>query len=85
MKLVVYSLMEDGTIPEYIVDGGYFHSPSGMLVGIANDEAPETALTKDLFLEYILSFCPDFIDPLTDEVTDAATLANNFWTNKMSG
>lgn len=47
MKIVEYTLGADGTIPTFILDGGYFPHPNinpspqdQTLIGVANDDAP---------------------------------------------
>lgn len=83
MKLIIYELTDEGNIPEYVIDGGYFHNSNGMLVGLAEDDAPQDLMTKESFVEYLSSFCADFVDPITQEVVSVETLANNFWADKM--
>lgn len=46
-KIITYTLESDGSIPAYVVDGGYFPSTSDLepprdmlLVGVADDSAP---------------------------------------------
>lgn len=46
-KIITYTLEADGTVPVYILDGGYFPTPSGQasprdwtLVGVSTDAAP---------------------------------------------
>lgn len=29
MKLIRYTLNKDGTIPDFVIDGGYFPKPNG--------------------------------------------------------
>lgn len=83
MKLVIYQLTESGRIPDYIVDGGYFHNADYDLVGVATEDAPQDALSKESFIEYVTTFCKDFIDPITEEITPVALIAENFWLDKM--
>lgn len=52
MKIAKYVLNDDGTVPEYVVDGGYFAvandnvSPQDVtLVGVVDDDAPISAIT----------------------------------------
>jgi hypothetical protein len=52
MKLITYTLEADGTVPAYVVDGGYFadtrEGPSPQdwtLVGWATDDAPGDEVT----------------------------------------
>ena len=46
-KIITYTLEADGTVPGYVIDGGYFPTPSGdpspqdlTLMGAAEDTAP---------------------------------------------
>ena len=63
MKLVIYNLNNDGTIPEYITDGGYFSlvnsnpSPQDLdLVGVATDSAPQNGFANETALaDYVKS------------------------------
>lgn len=83
MKLITYQLTPEGKIPDYVLDGGYFLNPSGSLVGIATDDAPEDAMTKQALTDYVSSFASDFTDPITGDVTLLAVVIQNFWNNKM--
>lgn len=63
MKIITYVLNENGTIPDYVTDGGYFPdategaSPQDWtLVGVATDEAPHDAFSDVNSLEeYLVS------------------------------
>lgn len=88
MKLVIYTLNADGTIPNYITDGGYLASannnPSPQdydLVGVASDDAPQAAIASEAAL---LAYCQsknfgDFINPITEEVTPLTTVVSYIW------
>jgi hypothetical protein len=48
MKMIKYTLNADGTIPDYVLDGGYLavanasSSPQDLdLIGVATDDAPQ--------------------------------------------
>lgn len=52
MKLIKYVLNEDGTIPEYIIDGGYYpaqnsnQSPQDLtLIGVVDDVVPSASFS----------------------------------------
>jgi hypothetical protein len=70
MKIIKYTLLEDGTIPLYINDGGYFvklnnnESPQDYnMLGLTNDESKIEEFNTKLELEnYIKSFASDHTD-----------------------
>jgi hypothetical protein len=71
MNLIKYTLLPDGTIPNYIIDGGYFpklnnkSSPQDFdLIGLSeNNEGIENFILKSDFENYIKSFNEDsYID-----------------------
>lgn len=90
MKIVVYVLNEDGTIPEYIVDGGYLptqnsnESPQDFdFVGIANDEAPQNGFSNiNELIEYIESNDFPLMNPITEQTNSKEYIAQEIW-NKM--
>jgi hypothetical protein len=72
MKVVIYTLNENGEIPEYVLDGGYFPNPNGGafpqdvdMVGIANDDAPGTELSSKAD---VLSYCATFMDETVEDM-----------------
>jgi len=87
MKIVVYTLNADGTIPEYILDGGYFDVANGGswpqhmdLVGVATDDAPQTGFAnKTELLEYLQEKNLTFKDSITEEVIPLSNLVNSIW------
>ena len=87
MKIVIYTLNADGTIPEYVIDGGYLPwsnnqlSPQDSdLVGVATDEAPQTGFATEADL---LTYAQDkefvFTDPKTNETIFLETIIANIW------
>lgn len=87
MKLVIYNLNADGTVPDHIIDGGYFASannnPSPQdldLVGVAKDEAPQAAIASEAAL---LAYCQSknftFKDLITEEVIPLETVVSSIW------
>lgn len=88
MKLVIYALNADGTIPNYITDGGYLASannnPSPQdydLVGVATNDAPQAAIASEAAL---LAYCQsknftDFVDPITEEVVPLTAVVSYIW------
>lgn len=87
MKLVIYNLNADGTIPEYITDGGYLSltnnnpSPQDLdLVGVATDAAPQTGFADEAtLLAYAQSNNFVFTDPITEEVIPLETVVSSIW------
>jgi hypothetical protein len=87
MKVIVYTLNSDGTIPDYVTNGGYLYWENGGswpqnfdLVGAAIDTAPQTGFADEAAL---LSYMQDkdftFIDPETKEETSAGEVASALW------
>ena len=64
MNIIKYNLNKNGTIPDYIIDGGYFpkqnnnKSPQDLdLIGLSNNTGLENYTNKTDFEDYIKSFC----------------------------
>ena len=85
--MIKYVLTPEGTIPEYITDGGYFAwanggtSPQDLdLVGIANDSATETGFANEAAL---LAYCQEknfeFKNPITEEIIPLETVVSTIW------
>jgi hypothetical protein len=87
MKLVIYTLNPDGTIPEYVIDGGHLPwfnnqpSPQDLdLVGLATDEAPQTSFATEAdLLAYAESKEFVFTNPKTDEIIPLQNVILNIW------
>ena len=87
MKLVIYNLNTDGTIPNYITDGGYLASnnnnPSPQdldLVGVATDDASQTAFASEAaLLAYAQEKNFDFRDTITNEIIPLETVISSIW------
>ena len=87
MKLIKYTLNTDGTIPEYVTDGGYLAvvndgaSPRDWdLVGVANDDAPQTSFANEAaLLDYCQSKNFVFTDPITEEIIPLETVVSSIW------
>ena len=87
MKLIKYTLTAEGTVPSYVTDGGYFavantnSSPQDWdLVGVANDDAPQTGFANEAAL---LAYCQSknfvFTDPITEEIIPLETVVSSIW------
>ena len=70
MKIIIYTLNTDGTVPEYVIDGGYFPTDSQLphpkdlfLVGIANENAFQDAIPTQIDLQnYLESISEGWVD-----------------------
>lgn len=87
MKIIKYTLNSDGTIPDYVVDGGYLAKSNGNaspqdydLIGVATDAAPQTGYANQAAL---LQYAEDnefvFIDPITEEITPLEDVISSIW------
>lgn len=87
MKIIKYVLTSEGTVPEYVVDGGYLACknngvwPQDLdLVGIANDSATEyTFANKAALTSYVESKNLEFKNPITKESISISTIVDNLW------
>ena len=92
MKLIVYTLNTDGTIPSYVTDGGYLSWSNGGtspqdwdLVGVATDDAEQTGFVNEAaLLAYVQEKNFVFKDALTEEVIPLETVISSIW-NKLGG
>jgi hypothetical protein len=87
MKVTTYTLNADGTIPEFVDNGGYFpdarvgDSPQDWtLIGVCTDDAPGAAMTKAQLTTYVTAFSPVFVNPEDDTETPAADVVAAWWT-----
>ena len=87
MKMIKYVLTPEGTIPDYIVDGGYLAvANSGTwpqnldLVGVANDSATETSFANQAaLLAYAQEKNFEFKSTITNEITPLETVISSLW------
>ena len=86
MKVTTYTLNADGTIPEFVDNGGYFpdsrvgDSPQDWtLVGVCTDDAPGDAMTEAQLVTYVEGFSPVFTNPEDDSETAAADVVAAWW------
>jgi len=92
MKLVTYVLNSDGTIPEYIVDGGYLsvknNNPSPQdynLVGIVADDFFDTGFASELeLLNYAQNNNITHKSFLTEEELPIEPLVSFIWNKTLS-
>lgn len=86
MKVIIYTLTDEGKIPAYVKDGGYFARANNQnapkdwdFVGIADDNATETALNDRA---EILDYCENFMTTaVVDKEGNTITVAEvvNEW------
>lgn len=87
MKVIKYTLNADGTIPEYVTNGGYFPVANGGispqdydLIGMANDVAHQASFANEAaLLTYIQENNFEFINPITEEITPSETVVSDTW------
>lgn len=87
MKIIKYTLKADGTIPDYVIDGGYLSasnnniSPQDLdLIGIATDEASEVGFATEAdLLEYAQSLDLHYTNSLTNEEIPLETVVGQVW------
>ena len=87
MKLIKYTLNTNGTIPEYVTDGGYLSvanagaSPKDYdLIGVANDDALQTGFANQAaLLAYVEEKNFVFKNPITEEVIPSETVVSFIW------
>lgn len=86
MKVTTYTLNADGTIPDFVDNGGYFpdsregDSPQDWtLVGVCTDDAPGDAMTEAELVTYVEGFSPVFVNPEDDTETPAADVVAAWW------
>jgi hypothetical protein len=87
MKIIVYTLNNDGTIPNYVIDGGYFpcenggKSPMNLdLVGIATDDAIQNQFnSKQDLLNYVENKTVQQINPITSNPIPFELMVDYIW------
>lgn len=90
MKIIKYTLNLDGTIPNYVTDGGYLavsnSNPTPQnwdLIGVASDEASEVGFaTEANLLQYAQGLDLHFTNSLTDEPIPLEVIVGQIW-NKL--
>ena len=87
MKMIKYTLNSDGTIPDYVADGGYLAKSNGSaspqdydLIGVATDAAPQTGyVNQAALLQYAQDSEFVFTDPITDEEIPLENVISSIW------
>lgn len=87
MKIIKYTLNLDGTIPNYIIDGGYLavtnSNPTPQdwdLIGVATDEASEVGFATEAdLLKYAQDLDLHFTNSLTNEPVSLEIIVGQIW------
>ena len=87
MKIIKYTLTADGTIPDYVIDGGYLASLNNNttpqdwdLIGVATDEASEVGFaSKADLVQYAQSLDLHYTNSLTNEEIPLETIVGQVW------
>ena len=87
MKLVVYNLNDNGTVPNYIVDGGYLAVANNKsapqdsdLIGIAVDSASQIGfVNENELLTYAQTNNLIFKNPITNENLPIEPIISLIW------
>jgi len=87
MKIIKYTLTPEGTVPIYVVDGGYLaiknnntYPQNYDIVGIATDTATEeNFLNETALLAYLQDNNFIFKNPHTEVVTPLETVVSDMW------
>jgi hypothetical protein len=90
MKLIVYTLNPDGSIPDYVIDGGCLVWANGGvspqdydLVGIAKDEAEQIGFVNEAaLLAYANEKGLESRNPITKEIDPIENAVTFIW-NKL--
>jgi len=88
MKVIKYTLLENGKVPQSMVDGGYFPKSNGGqspqdydLIGFSYGwKGLGEFTTKEEFENYIKSFMNDYIDIENNQTIQ--DLIDSFWSRK---
>lgn len=93
-KIISYKLNEDGTIPDFVEDGGYLaknanDTPNMIIVGISKDGADLSNIVTEFASETeLLSYAQEenfvFTDDLTKEIIPLELVISSIW-NKLGG
>ncbi len=87
MKLAIYNLNIDGTVPDFIIDGGYLPFNNGNdapqdydLIGVANEDAGVISFEgKGSLLAYIQDKGFVFTDPATNQNSNLQSIVDELW------
>lgn len=90
MKVTTYVLNSDGTIPDFVLNGGMFpkanENPSPQdwtLIGVVSDEAEGEPYTLETLIAYVESYSPFFYDAFYDKKISAKDFVTYWWQNNV--
>jgi hypothetical protein len=86
-KIIKYTLTPEGTVPDYVIDGGYFASKNNNnspqdydIIGIATDTATEESFADEAaLLVYLQDNNFTFKNPHTEVVTPSEDVVSDMW------
>lgn len=86
-KIVSYILNLDGTVPDYIIDGGYLGWPNSKpfpqsldLIGVATDQAPQPGFASEAdLLFYAQTKGLSYLDTATDMIIPLEEIISSVW------
>jgi hypothetical protein len=87
MKIIKYTLTPDGSVPEYVIDGGYFPVENNnpipqnyTIVGVAIDAATEESFDDEAtLLDYLQEKNFIFKNPHTEANTPLEDVVSDMW------
>jgi hypothetical protein len=86
-KIVSYTLNLDGTVPDYIIDGGHLGWPNSKpfpqsldLIGVATDQAPQPGFASEAdLLSYAQIKGLSYLDTATDTIIPLEEIISSVW------
>lgn len=86
-KIVSYNLNLDGTVPDYIVDGGHLGWPNSKpfpqsldLVGVATDQAPQSGFVSEAdLLSYAQEKGLSYLDTAANTIIPLEEIISSVW------
>lgn len=86
-KIVSYNLNLDGTVPDYIVDGGHLGWPNSKpfpqsldLVGVATDQAPQSGFASEAdLLSYAQAKSLSYLDTAANTIIPLEEIISSVW------
>ena len=89
-KIVKYTLTNQGTIPTWIEDGGYYPDPSEVMIGATVDGSSETGLGELASEADVKTYLDTYTSTWTDEDAegnevpfDQTQAATHIWSKKI--
>tara|TARA_R110000787_G_scaffold248052_1_gene353637 strand:+ start:895 stop:1176 length:282 start_codon:yes stop_codon:yes gene_type:complete len=93
MKVIRYTLLANGNIPNNVIDGGHFvkynggQSPQDYdMIGLSLEWVGIEEYTTKVSLEnYVKSFVTDYVDKITNKTILVQDLIDQFWEKYLLG